>query len=1150
MNVIILSTQFNRYGGAATCAYELHKYFLYNKVNSYALFFDNSILGNESKYNQDELPNVYACKLLKNYLDEKIDLKVYNEIKKIIIEKTNNNFLMLGFNYLAPLIGKLMFPDKLMYYMVTGTCYINNSCISYGTDLINENFTQEYNLLEKKTIEISDYIIPNSNIMKNLITNIYEIIPNEVYDLHEIFENNIWENINLKEVLLMSPEKIHNLNYVKKYDLIFISSNFDRKVKNVDFAKEIFSNKSLENLKKIVVGKNSNKYFNKDEIKNLDVFDLVDQEKIIKLLKQSKIIIIPSFVESYSITCIEASNNICIPILSSNIGCNNFINNYYIIKTYVLKDWVNKILEINSNYLYHTKFFFNNYASGNNILNLIKKVDCVKHKKKVLFVTVDLPGIGGAATNTLNLINKFKDIWDIHTIFLDENSNKIIENLDNYVIIKNNRNVINNLFEYKKKLNFEFDFIFCKNYKCVIYVKNVFKKTNIVFSPSGIRIVMSILHKNYITDLKLEKLNNNLEYTNTNDLVNFIKDNDKILDFLAYNYSDIIIPNSKLTYDILNIIYKDENKIYNPIYTTNINYKKNNFSLDNFLNREFDIMFCCYSWARICKNLDLIIKIIEKLDEYKILLIGKKININDIKKYNNLTYIENVSNDEIKKYFEKSKVVVIPSYYDSNPNVLIEAVSFGCNVVTSKNVGNNEFLNENLVVNDHKNIDEWENKILNSLKIKYEYNGYDGDKVKLDLLKITNNINIKKITVGVYKINPYWDNLLPNKFEYFIYNVKKNDNFVNDVVFNDIYFILTYKLGITNGSNEINYIIVDESLSVNECYYVYNTICYFENYVKIWKIKNRNDLFYFNEADLYFLRGNYHKFYDIFIPKNSKVVFYPATSFKQNLDIKNVEPLKNKYSLVLVHENIRYKKLYLNNKRILFKKFTPDNFINLNYNRIYDFCFVATELQLTKNHNLFLNFVEYLDENNYNYNIIFVGNLNKITNDTNYCNKFKNVKLEFKINLSRNELIDIYNNSRNNMIFSGRDAFPRVMAESSACGCFNIVLDTLDDGISLCDGILGKIVGDDNVSKNFSGGSLSYKSDKILWSKIIKELEIKRDHNEISLKYRNDYNVENLIKQINNELNEINFSFNQDKIIIDNDEKNSLNTTEYLLTNS
>jgi len=555
MNVIILSTQYNRYGGAATCAYELHKYFLKNNINSISIFFDNNILDDENKYNQDKLNNVYACKLLKNYLLENLNLGLYDKIKKIIIDKTGNNFIMLGFNYLAPLIGKLLFPDKMMYYMITGTCYINNSNIINGNNLIINKFSQEYNLIEKKTIEVFDFIIPNSNIMKNLITNIYGIIPDEIYDLHEIYEDNKF-NINDISSFLIKPNKLLSYDYIKEYDIIFISSNFDRKVKNIDLIKQIYLDNRLENLSKIVVGKNSCKYFDTNEIKNLTILDSMTQEEIVYLMRKSKIILIPSYIESYSITCIEATNNNCIPLLSINVGCNNFINQYYIVQSYFVEDWVNKIIQINNNYVYHTKIFHNFYFNGNKILNLITKhihtytrtelVSDNFNKKKVLFVTVDVPGAGGAATNTLNLINNFKDIWDIYTIFVDSNTDNIIDGLENYIIINNDINIINKLFEFKKNLNFEFDFIFCKNYKCLIYIKNVFKKSTIIFSPSGLRSISKLIDTDYIQNIELKKMNGLNKYSYISSVVNFIRENDHLLDFLAFNYSDVIIPNSKL----------------------------------------------------------------------------------------------------------------------------------------------------------------------------------------------------------------------------------------------------------------------------------------------------------------------------------------------------------------------------------------------------------------------------------------------------------------------------------------------------------------------------------------------------------------------------------------------------------------------------
>lgn len=1151
MNILILSTQYNRYGGAATCAYETHRYFLSNQINSLAIFFDNSILNNSSKYNPDNLSNVYACKLLKDYTIENINLNIYDKIKTIINEKLTSNFIILGFNYLAPLIGKLLFKNNLVYYMITGTCYINNDNIINANQLINEEFDGNFNPIEKKTIEMSDYIIPNSNIMVNIIKNIYKINPNKIYDLHEIYES----HIDSKNILTNS--KLLTDSYIKTFDVIYISSNFTRKVKNAEFAKKIFFNDKIKHLKKLAIGKNSRDLFNCESIDitnyNITVCDFLTQEEIFQYIKKSKIILIPSHIESYSISCIEASLNTCIPLLSINVGCNNYINEFYINKSYDENEWVDKINIIIGNYIYHTKIFFNNYKNQNKILNLCDNHLLVnekkkKKKKKVLFVTVDVPGIGGAATNTLNLVNCFKDIWDIHIIFIDNDISYKNDNLKNFVVIKNDLDVITKLTEYKNKIesNEKFDFIFCKNYKCLIYIKNVFKNSTIIFSPSGLRYV-GLLENDYLTNLELTPQNKNLSYSRTNSVINFIKFNDQYLDFLALNFSDYIIPNSQLTFDMIKKIYVDEKKINYPIYTTNINLNTNEILTNkkNFYSRNYDVLFCSYSWSRKCKNYDLVKKLLPLLNCYKILLIGKKIDFADIENLNYVEYIENVPNDKIFNYFIDSKVTVITSYYDSNPNTLVESIIAGCNVVTSKNVGNAEFLDLNCVVNESNDINEWICKIKNSVENIYSYNGPSGTQISNDILKITNNLTKKIMTVGIYKINPLWDVDTIPEFNYFVFNIKLNDNFITDVVFNDIYFMITYKIGLTNNSNDINYIIIDETIEKNECYYVYKTLSYFEDYVKIWKIKTKNDLMFFNQSEYYFLRGNYHKFYKLFIPHNSKVIFYPATSFKHNLSIERIKPLENKYNVVLIHEDPKYKKLYENNKCILFKKFAPNTFVNYNLNRIYDLCFVATEKQITKNHNLFLKFLDYLDEKNFLYNIIFVGNLNTITSNPNYSNKFKSIKLHYEVDVSKNRLIEIYNLSINNLIMSGRDAFPRVVAESASCGCFNIGLDTLMDGTSVYINPIGVLLGDSSIPTEMIKDSMSYLPNDIIFDKIQKSMDMQRNHNEISLTYKKNYNIDNTIREINSIIQNTNISTNTtNKIILDKAHKAHSNKSD------
>lgn len=1121
MNVLLLSTQYNRYGGAATCAYETHKYLIDRSINSAIIFFDNYVEKNPEKLNIDTLPNVYSTKLLNNYLDDDFDLSCYQELVTKITELLSDNFIILGFNYLAPVIGKKLFENKKIYYMITGTCYINDKNIRFAQDLINNNFTEELNTNELTAIKYSDYIVPNSELMKNLLINIYKNKTEQVYDLHEIY--NCKEK--KKEISLYLDE-----DYIKKWDLIYICSNFSRKVKNVDLVKKIFDSVELKDMKKIVIGKNSKDYFN-NSIENLTIVDFIEQEEIYKYLKKSKIVLIPSYIESYSITMVEAWENTCIPLTSLNVGCNKFINKFYIVENYEVSKWIEKIILIQKNYVYHHKTFYLNYKQGNSINKLLFKYKNESNKKNVLFVTVDTPGIGGAATNTYNLISNLHDDFNVYSIFVTDDDIDKIENLENYFILKNNTNLIellNNIYEYFLTSNIEIHTIFCKNYKVLINIKNVFKNINIIFSPSGLRHITNLAQDNYVNYLEVKTFSNAI-YNNTYSVQKFFTMNDIYLDYLAMLYSDVIIPNSVLTFNLINKIYPKTvfNNLFIPVYTTNINLLKyENNPTKNWSDREYDILFCAFSWSRQCKNVEIIYKIINNTKDKKIMVIGKNFDLEAVyNKSNTIKYVANLTNSQIQKIYTKCKILVIPSFYDSNPNVLIEAVSNGCGIITTNNVGNSENINEDNLVLEPNDLSEWINKIENLLDTgNFVYKGPSGSDIKNQLIKIISEQEIKKSIVSIYKINPQWDNDDDKVFSYFTFDTKTDDKFVKDIVEYDIYFDITYRLGLELECNDINYIVIDTTINQNECYYVYKSLPYFEGYVKIWKIRKKNDLFYFSQANYYFLRGNYHKFYNKLIESyKAKVIFYPATSFKhinvsENNNLNPVIYEKNPYDIVLVHEDPMYKIFYKNNKCIEFKKFAPDSFINLGLQRTWDICYVATEKQATKNHHLFLDFLMYLEENNYNLKIIYVGNLTQITKDKNYQKKFKNIKLDNKNNVSKQEIINIYNRSKINMLFSGRDAYPRVIPESLSCGCFNIALDTLKDGISIYDGFFGKLVGDASVEIIIINESNSYVPSIKLWNPIIKLVKKNYNHDKISVEFKKKYNINNFINELKNNI--------------------------------
>ena len=75
----------------------------------------------------------------------------------------------------------------------------------------------------------------------------------------------------------------------------------------------------------------------------------------------------------------------------------------------------------------------------------ISKDNKINEKKKILFITIDLPYIGGASTNTINLYNNLKNYYDCYIIFI---SNQKYENK-----ISNDRFFILTFNELEKNRN-------------------------------------------------------------------------------------------------------------------------------------------------------------------------------------------------------------------------------------------------------------------------------------------------------------------------------------------------------------------------------------------------------------------------------------------------------------------------------------------------------------------------------------------------------------------------------------------------------------------------------------------------------------------------------------------------------------------------
>ena len=598
--ILLLSTQYPSFGGAATMTYEIHKKLLLLGYDTSCIFFDNT---KNINYNPDNLPNVYLEKLSKNI--EKIDLQEYY---KKIYDYTETPNIIIGFNYVAPLIGKKLFPNINVFYYITGSPLITSNNITCEEYLNTNHIKYKYNEIENICIKEVDYIIPNSFISKVILEKQYkEYIPKMISPM-------------MLELINLQQSKKTN----KIYDIVVISSKFDRTVKGIDLINKIYNSQDLNKYVKICIGRNS-----VENIENANKhFGLVSEKQVLDILSQTKILLICSKYESFSLSMINGLNNNTICLSNKNVGGNFLLDDYYILKDYDEKNWCNKINNILTNYDYHKSIFKHVDIK----FNFEEKINCLFNKKfnktiNILFVSVDRPYDGGCSTNTYNMIKSFMgdiNITPIGLFISEETTDLDPDNLGTYNI-KYDKNIQNEIKKMLNKIENEkgkINLFFVKNYKAFICISKIININSIIYSPSGLRFV-SNLNKEFKNIVEDDfKCTNDIDYNTNLNVFDFIKKYDLVIENYIFNNCKYILPNSKLTHDLIKKTYKNT-ILLDPIDITYIDFKKKD--IDNFHNRKYDIAFICFSWKRKVKNYDLVKKIIsnQKFEKYKILIIGK-----------------------------------------------------------------------------------------------------------------------------------------------------------------------------------------------------------------------------------------------------------------------------------------------------------------------------------------------------------------------------------------------------------------------------------------------------------------------------------------------------------------------------------------------
>ena len=591
MKILLTSTQSPGNGGAATNLYKLNKYFLEQNINVYCLFFlcnkeDTDIIN----IDPDNLGNVsfIRCfwkdgrlldydKNTNQYIEYSNDYK-NNFKEKIITYLGGEPDIVWAKNYMSPITSKILFPDSKIYYLVSGVYFmslLNNfsdenisaqkvlqNWDSYEKKINSYKDTVDYTNIkqELKTIKMVDGIIFNSTLTKQLLKLFYK--------------DNI-KNYEIKNTSLMKDLNNDSCDFTQReYDIIFVCSQLWRKIKNPNFAKELFLDKRLENYNKIVIGDGD--LFDGLSIKNLTIMKQQPNYVVLDYMKKSKLLLLPSLFDSSPNTLYEAIECGCNILTSKNIGNWELFNQESICDdVYNKNEWLTKI-ENNLIKQISNNFGFENLLSNKKVIICYHLKDYYNLSYPVLFNYLGIKKNKTMFTeNNIELID-FKEFLSEEDINIVESSNKNNKDIDyvSYVqkAVSNLVDIMRNNDTYDNSIligfqNIGSDYFFYRKGHCQWDYYDIFKS-------KGCKFVM------WMDDLHgFPNFPNISDYDENKD---YSKCSDYRLDLL-----DKIITPSRHYYELLNSQYL--NKTIQYFYCLNEDWYTE-IDINNFKNRENKIL--------------------------------------------------------------------------------------------------------------------------------------------------------------------------------------------------------------------------------------------------------------------------------------------------------------------------------------------------------------------------------------------------------------------------------------------------------------------------------------------------------------------------------------------------------------------------------
>jgi len=255
------------------------------------------------------------------------------------------------------------------------------------------------------------------------------------------------------------------------------------------------------------------------------------------------------------------------------------------------------------------------------------------------------------------------------------------------------------------------DILLGMGYEAAYLLKSAAPEKRLLFLTNGCERVEQYIVTNRVKDAN-----------NLNDSINRTIFAPKILNQLenkTVEISDLIVVSSDLIKQFFHYFYESKmRKIYSDIicfgewiYKDALDYSE---LKRPFSERNIDMIYVVSSWTRPEKNYSMVRKIVSIMKCLNIHIVGEVDKLLPKAKHHGL-----ITNREyLFSLLGNTKTVVCTSLFDPAPGILYEASAFDCNIVASKNCGNWQICNENLLV-DPYSIDKFIEKISLSLKNRF-----------------------------------------------------------------------------------------------------------------------------------------------------------------------------------------------------------------------------------------------------------------------------------------------------------------------------------------------------------------------------------------------------------------------------------------------